>query len=106
MKKISTAIFLSLLASLSFSGPHYAGGTIKAVSGSLDPKIMLEGSITPSDCDGGSYGWMKFTGGTSTEKHQIYATALTAGITAKNVTVYTNSDGAPCEIYKIEVGLN
>ena len=93
MIKNLSVIFITLISLSSFAGPHYAGGKIKSVSGSLDPHIMLEGSVTPTNCDGGSYGWMKFEGNNSTEKHQIYATALTAAIAGKSVTVYTNSDG-------------
>lgn len=106
MTKYLIAILLALATFSIIAGPHYAGGKIKSASGSLDPHIMLEGSVTPTNCDGGSYGWMKFEGSNSTEKHQIYATALTAAISGKNVTVYTNSDGTTCKIRVIEVGIN
>ena len=88
------------------AGPSHASGKIIQVSGSSNPHIRLDDSTTPTGCDGGSYGWMDFKGETPEDKHRIYATALTAAIAGKSVTVYTNSDNTGCEIRTIEVSVN
>lgn len=98
-------LLLGLFSSSVFAGPNYVSGKIQKVSGSFDPAIQMTNVISPEKCNAGNYGWLRFKGDNSEERHRIYATALSAAIAGKNVTVYTNSDDADCRIYAIEVNI-
>ncbi|TQV89707.1 hypothetical protein [Aliikangiella coralliicola] len=104
MKKLMVAISFFISAS-AIAGPHYVSGKIQKVSGSVDPAIQMTNAISPEKCNAGNYGWLRFKGTTSEERHRVYATALSAAIANKQVTVYTNSDDAECRIYAIEVNM-
>ncbi|BFM10142.1 hypothetical protein R50072_02950 [Simiduia litorea] len=98
----------SILGSSVVSANNYVRGQITSLLGSgADPAVRVGANLVPSACNGGSYGWLHFYG-TPQERQWIYTTALAMSVAGKVVTVYTNSDGARCEITNIQVtdGLN
>ena len=101
--------FTSLVLSSSLvAGPNYSGGKITSLLASAnDPAIRLTGNISPDNCDGGTYGWLYFSG-TPEERNRVYSSALAFSLSGKSVTVYTNNDGKKCRISNIQVisGLN
>lgn len=108
IKRIVTGIGVALTASGAFAGPNWAAGQVTSLQAHpTDPGIRLTGNVSPDLCDGGTYGWLYFYG-TAEERHRVYATALAMALAGKEVTVYTNTNGATCRISNIQVtsGLN
>ena len=96
---------MSIVAS---AGEHYVSGKVTSLLGSgTDPAIRLTNNISPTGCDGGTYGWLYFHG-TEEQKQRTYSTALAMSLSGHTVTVYTNNDGQKCRIQNIQVttGLN
>lgn len=92
----------------SFAGVNNSTGyVISLLASGTEPAIRLTGNVSPSGCDGGTYGWLYFVG-TAEEKSRVYSTALAMAISKNIVTVYTNSDGGVCRISNIQIisGLN
>ncbi len=97
-----------LLPAISIAGPNYATGKVTSLYASgTDPGIRITGNASPSQCDGGTYGWLFFSG-TEQQKQWMYSTALAMSLSGKTLTVYTNNNGERCRIYNIQVtgGLN
>ncbi len=104
---ISTLFFIFGNASVS-AGPTWAQGKVTSLlAHGTDPAIRLSNNISPDNCDGGVYGWLRFSG-TPEDRNRVYATALAMSLAGKTVTVYTNSDGSSCRINNIQItgGLN
>lgn len=102
-------IFLWVFGStLAFAGSHYIGGKVTSLLASgTNPAIRLTGNVSPTLCDGGTWGWLYFQG-SAEERSRIYSTALAMSLAGKTVTVYTNNDGTTCRIHNIQItnGLN
>lgn len=106
--KLVSALLLSVVTSVGYGGPNWASGQVTSLQAhGADPAIRLTNNVSPDLCDGGTYGWLYFAG-TPEEKQRIYATAMTMAVTGVAVTVYTNTNGARCEINNIQItgGLN
>lgn len=105
---IVVGIYCVFLSNLLIAGPHYSSGKITSLLASAnDPAIRLEGNISPDNCNGGTYGWLYFSG-TPEERNRVYSSALALSLSGKRVTVYTNNNGEQCRISNIQVtnGLN
>jgi len=110
MKRLKILFAFSILSfsSAVLSGPSWTTGKITSLMGSgTNPAIRLTNNVSPSNCNGGNYGWLYFRG-SAQEKQWIYSTALAMSLSGKTVTVYTNSDGGTCKIHNIQItsGLN
>lgn len=105
---VSLGILLTSLPFTVFAAEQHVSGQITSLMGSaIDPAIRIDGTEAPTGCDGGTYGWIYFSG-TAQEKQWLYSTAMAMSLTSNRVTVYTNSDGAKCRISNIQItsGLN
>ncbi len=101
-------LLLFSIVNSAFAGPTWATGKVTSLMASAtNPAIRLTGNISPDNCDGGHNGWIYFSG-TAEDKNRVYATALAMSLSGKIVTVYTNGNGAQCQISNIQItsGLN
>lgn len=108
MKKGLFLILVVLFTTSVHSGPHYVNGQITSIlAHGTNPAIRIGDNAVPDKCNGGTYGWMYFSGSPE-ERSRIFAAALALSLSGKNVTVYTNDDGLACKISQIQVtrGLN
>lgn len=102
-KKLMMVLMLISVSQSSFAGETWATGKVTSLlSSGTNPAIRLSGNISPDKCDGGTYGWIYFSG-TAEEKSRVFATALAMSLAGKTITVYTNGDGGQCRIRNIQI---
>ncbi|MBL1278198.1 MAG: hypothetical protein COB30_019150 [Ectothiorhodospiraceae bacterium] len=105
---IGVIILCGIFSTTAVAGEYFVSGKITSLLASAkNPAIRIAGNISPSGCNGGTYGWLYFVG-TAEERNRVYASALALSLAGKTVTAYTNSDGGVCQITNIQVtnGLN